>query len=68
MLCIQRAMSITRGQGGYCVLNRSRCKEGYDLQTEFTPHEVAWADNFLYEGGLLDLIIELAEKYQRGKI
>ncbi len=68
MLCIQRVMSISRGQGGYCVLNRSRCERGKDVNNKFTSHEVSWADNFLYEDGLLDLIIELAEKYQRGEI
>ncbi len=68
MLCIQRAMGAGRGRGGYAVLNRSRCEEGYDLQTEFTPHRISWADSFLYEGGLLDLIIELAEKYRNGTL
>ena len=68
MLCIQRAMGAGRGHGGYAVRNRSRCRRGYDINTEFEPHDVSWGDNFLYEGGLLDLIKDLGERFEQGKL
>lgn len=68
MLCIQRAMAVNRDGGGYAVLNRSRCERGKNIETEFEPHEVIWGDNFLYEGGLLDLIKDLGKKFEKGKI
>jgi len=68
MLCIQRAMGAGGGQGGYAVVNRSRCKKGKDISTKFTPHEVSWADSFIFEGGLLDLIKKLAKKYDCGSL
>ena len=68
MLCIQRAMGAAGGLGGYAVLNRSRCERRYDANTEFEPHEVSWGDNFLFEDGLLDLIKDLANKFEQGKL
>lgn len=68
MLCIQRAMAVNRDGGGYAVLNRSRCKRGNDINTEFEPHEIVWSDNFLYEEGVLDLIKDLAEKSKQDKV
>jgi hypothetical protein len=68
MLCIQRAMAVNQHGGGYCALNRSRCERRNDVNTEFEPHEVCWGDNFLFEGGLLDLIKDLGEKFEQGKL
>jgi hypothetical protein len=70
MLCIQRTLGTDQGLGGYAVVNRSRCKTDRDRdpETEFEPHEVTWASRFLYDGGLLDLIKELGEKFERGEI
>jgi hypothetical protein len=66
MLCIQRALGVDQDRGGYAVMNRSRCLKNKNIETSFTPHEVIWASRFLYEGGLLDLISKLGEKYRRG--
>ena len=68
MLCVQRAMGVDRNQGGYIVRNRSRCKKDHDPETEFEPHDVCWASRFLYEGGLLDLIKKLGDKYEQGSL
>lgn len=68
MLCLQRALGSDQGRGGYGVRNRSRCKRGYDPETDFEPHDVSWASRFLYEGGLLNLIIELGEKLKTGRL
>ena len=70
MLCLQRAMGIDRGLGGYAIVNRSRCqRENFDkMDTMFEPHRISWADRFLYEGGMLDLITQLGQKYEAGKL
>ena len=68
MLCIQRAMGAGGGRGGYAVLNRSRCERGYNESTEFEPHEISWDDSFLFEDGLLDLIKDLGERFEQGKL
>ena len=68
MLCIQRAMAGGGGLGGYTVRNRSRCKRGNDIETEFEPHTVSWGDTFLFEDGLLDLIKKLGEEFEQGKL
>ena len=68
MLCIQRAMGAGNGHGGYTIRNRSRCKRGNDIDTEFEPHTVSWGDNFLFEGGLLDLIKDLRKQFEQGKL
>jgi hypothetical protein len=68
MLSIIRCMGEDRGYGGYAVDNWSRCQRRYDVATEFHPHSVSWAQRFLHEGGLLDLIKDLAEKYKNGAI
>lgn len=68
MLCVQRASGIDREMGGYAVMNRSRCQKGRDPETSFTPHEVIWASRFLYDGGLLNLIKNLGEKFERGEL
>ena len=68
MLCIQRALGVDQDRGGYIVENNSRCEKHKDIETSFTPHEVCWASRFLYEGGLLNLITELGEKYKNGQL
>ena len=68
MLCIQRAMGAGGGSGGHAVLNRSRCERGCEVNTKFEPHEVSWGDSLLFEGGLLDLIKDLGEKFEQGKL
>jgi len=68
MLCVQRAIGVDQDRGGYAVVNRSRCVRGKDIEKSFTPHEVIWASRFLYEGGLLKLIIELGEKLKAGQL
>jgi len=68
MLCIQRAMNAGPGVGGYAIINRSRKDHSVQMEEFFRPQEVMFADNFLYEGGLLDLFKDLGEKYRRGEI
>jgi hypothetical protein len=68
MLCLQRALGSDQGRGGYGVRNRSRCKKGYDPETDFEPHDVSWASRFLYEGGLLKLITELGGRLKTGQL
>ncbi|PUA26879.1 MAG: hypothetical protein B0W54_20870 [Cellvibrio sp. 79] len=66
MLCIQRALGVDQDRGGYIVENNSRCEKDYDPETEFEPHSICWASRFLYEGGLLNLITDLGDKYKTG--
>ncbi|HEY8567935.1 hypothetical protein [Microbulbifer sp.] len=68
MLCIQRAMNAGPGVGGYAIVNRSRKDRSVHLEEHFSPHRITFADNFLYEAGLLDLIKDLGEKYRRGEL
>jgi hypothetical protein len=73
MLCIQRAMSAAVDkegveQGGYCILNRSRNDHRSAAGGAYHPVEVCFADNLLFEGGLLQLIQNLADDYHNGKI
>ncbi|HTF95542.1 MAG TPA: hypothetical protein VL995_05395 [Cellvibrio sp.] len=68
MLSLVRALGSDQGRGGYGVDNYSRCVRDKNIETSFTPHSVSWASRFLYEGGLLNLIIELGEKLKVGKL
>jgi hypothetical protein len=68
MLCLQRALGVDRDRGGYAVINRSRCEKNKNPETSFTPHELILASRFLYEGGLLDLIKNLGEKFKQGQL
>lgn len=68
MLCIQRAMNAAPGTGGYSVINRSRKDHSVSLEGFFRPHETLFADNFLYEAGLLNQIKVLGDKYRRGEL
>jgi hypothetical protein len=67
MLCIQRAMDAGNGLGGYVVVNRSRTDRLWlDDPHDYRASEITFPENFLYEGGLLQLITELGEKYRKG--
>lgn len=68
MLCIQRSMDAGNHQQGYCAVNRSRCDRGVRLEGHFRPQEITFAENFLYEGGLLALIEDLGDQYEQGLI
>ena len=66
MLCIQRAMDAGNNQSGYTIVNRSRPNRLY--RTAYRPSRITFPENFLYQGGLLNLIKTLGEKYQRGEL
>lgn len=68
MLCLQRAMDAGNGQQGYILLNRSRKSRLVAVEGHFEPQRVVFADNLLTQGGLLDLIKDLGDKYQRGAL
>ena len=68
MLCIQRLMDAGNHQQGYRVLNRSRCRRGVTLEGHFDAQKIDFAENFLYEGGLLKLIEDLGQRYEQGAI
>lgn len=68
MLCIERAMNAGPGVGGYAIVNWSRKSRLGSREEHFSPQEITFADNFLYEAGLLDLIKDLGEKYRRGEL
>jgi len=68
MLCIERVMNAGPGVGGYAIVNRSRRSWLVSGEEHFDPHRIVFADNFLYEAGLLDMIKKLGEKYRRGEL
>lgn len=68
MLCIQRAMDAGNKQQGYIIVNRSRKSRLVHTEGHFMPQEIVFAENFLYQGGLLDLIKDLGERYRLGEI
>ena len=68
MLCIQACMATDRTGGGYAVLNRTRCEDGYDPDTEFEAQEISWSEHFLFDVGMLKLIKDLGDKYEKGLI
>lgn len=48
----------------YCVVrNYSRCQHGCDPVSQFVPQETIIAHHFIYQGGLLALIKEMAKQY-----
>ena len=65
MLCIQRAMCAGENQSGYIIVNRSRPMRT-KWEDSYHASSLGFADNFLYEGGLLQLFTELGEKYKKG--
>ena len=71
MLGVITLMGIDNGRGGYSIENKSRCNRRVaeeNINTYFRPHKVSWPTRFLYEGGLLDLLKDLAKRYEDGKI
>ena len=57
--------------GGYSIENRSRRDRDVaeeDINTYYEPHKVSWLTRFLYEGGLMDLLKDLAKCYEDGKV
>ncbi len=68
MLCIQRAMDAGNRQQGYIIMNRSRNDHSDIWKDSYHPQEIVFAENFLFEGGLLDLIETLGNKYLRGEL
>jgi hypothetical protein len=68
MMCIQRAMDAGNNQQGYIAVNRSRENRFMKSLGSYRPQEKCFAENFLYEGGLLDLIKNLGEKFERGDL
>ena len=68
MMCIQRAMDAGNNQQGYTVVNRSREDRFTKSLNAYAPQKIIFAENFLYEGGLLNLIKDLGEKFERGKL
>ena len=71
MLAVITLMGIDDRRGGYSVENKSRCHRRVaeeDINTYYEPHEVSWPTRFLYEGGLMDLLEDLAKRYEDGKI
>ena len=59
MLCIQRSVE------GYVAMNRSR-NGRINQHASYMPTEIEFTETFLYDEGLLDLIKQLGEKYQKG--
>ena len=71
MLAVITLMGIDDGRGGYSIENKSRCHRNVaeeNINIYFRPHEVSWPTRFLYEGGLMDLLKDLAKRYEDGKI
>lgn len=69
MLCIERTMG-SRGcnESGYNFVNLSRCDRSDYFDGEYMPQTLNLSEKFIKHSGLLDLIKDLAEKYQRGEI
>lgn len=59
-------MDAGNHQQGYSVKNRSRCRRGVATEGHFDPQQINFAENFLYEGGLLKLIEDLGSRYEKG--
>ena len=71
MLAVITLMGCDAPWGGYAIENKSRCHRNVakeEVNTSFRPHEVSWPTRFLYEGGLMDLLKDLAKRYEDGKI
>jgi hypothetical protein len=68
MMCIQRAMDAGNNQQGYIVVNRSRENRFMKSLGSYRPLEKCFAENFLYEGGLLNLIKNLGGKFEHGEL
>ena len=69
MLAVVTLMGCDEPWGGYSIENKSRCdRDAYDPKNRYEPHKVSWPTRFLYEGGLMDLLKDLAKRYEDGKI
>ncbi|MGR5150211.1 hypothetical protein ACQKP8_27150 [Photobacterium alginatilyticum] len=69
MLCIQRTMgSKGHNEPGYTFLNCTRCKRNTFIENDYRPQEINFSEQFIFNGGLLELIQELADKYLCGEI
>lgn len=66
MLCVGRLMDAGNHQQGYSAENKSRCRRGVGVEGHFDPQQIDFAENFLYEGGLLKLIEDLGARYEKG--
>ena len=64
MLCIFRLMDAGNHQQGYSVMNRSRSERNVGTENYFVAQEISFQENFLYEGGLLQLIEDLGSRYE----
>jgi len=69
ILCIQRNMGDRdwphKGEApGYAVLNRSRPDPNFTLFERAS--EISFSEQFLYQGGLMDLIERLGNQYKAG--
>ncbi len=60
MLCIQRCMDAGNKQPGYAFMNRSRENHKMLSNSHFRSQEIIFEEDFIFEGGLLDLIDQLA--------
>lgn len=56
------------GPQGLTVTNYSRCQRNYDPIVDFRPQETAFAHHFIYPGGLLALIKQLAKQFTTGEL
>ncbi|GAB3528826.1 hypothetical protein [Photobacterium alginatilyticum] len=69
MLCIKRAMAYDGpGIPGYSIVNRSRRNRNLSSEIIYFPQEISFSEQFIFNGGLIKLIQDLADKYQCGKI
>ncbi|GAB3528831.1 hypothetical protein GCM10027342_36780 [Photobacterium alginatilyticum] len=69
MLCIQRTMgSREENDPGYAFLNRSRSERDPFIENDHIPQRINFSESFIFNGGLLELIQDLADKYQGGEI
>lgn len=65
MLTLERGMSVEAdGSPGYIVNNWSRKRNYSGLEGHFMPMHVAWSDDFLFNGGLIRLLVDLEVKRQ----
>jgi hypothetical protein len=65
MLTLERGMSVGGdGSPGYIVNNWSRKRYFPGLEGHFMPMDVAWSDDFLFNGGLIRLLGDLEVQRQ----
>ena len=65
MLTLERGMSVGGdGSAGYIVNNWSRKRYFPGLEGHFMPMNVAWSDDLLFKGGLIQLLGDLEVQRQ----